>query len=158
MKKILIALLLVLNFQSTIYAMDCNIPLMLEWKYGPIANTKDGVITEWRHATLPQPDAAQLLSDCNEYELPKAKELKLIELEAEMVLRAGAILPWIDSADKVQILKQIYNSGGMPTPTANITSVLNIYIKYTNAKAVIEGYATVAEVEAYDVVTDPTWP
>ncbi len=49
----------------------------LAWKYGFIANTKEGadgkmVITSWRHATIPEPDEAQLLIDIDEYLAYKA--------------------------------------------------------------------------------------
>lgn len=45
---------------------------MLEWKYGPIADTReiDGemVITAWRHKTIAQPDKDQIALDFKEFE------------------------------------------------------------------------------------------
>lgn len=52
---------------------------VLEWKYGAVANTKQKIkgdnsddpemmITEWRHPTIPRPDAKQIAADFVEYE------------------------------------------------------------------------------------------
>lgn len=45
--------------------------VMLEWKYGLVASTKQVGkvmrITKWRHATIPQPNEAQLKVDMEEY-------------------------------------------------------------------------------------------
>jgi uncharacterized protein YheU (UPF0270 family) len=44
----------------------------LEWKYGPIAGTKQVgdkmVVSSWRHETIEKPDEAQIIQDIKEYE------------------------------------------------------------------------------------------
>ena len=45
---------------------------VIEWKYGFVASTKQEksgkvVISEWRHATISKPDAAQIVQDAVEY-------------------------------------------------------------------------------------------
>lgn len=53
---------------------------MLEWKYGLVANTKQGdpndtspnpemVISAWKHPTIPQPSKTQLKKDLAEYKI-----------------------------------------------------------------------------------------
>lgn len=55
-----------------------SLAVVLEWKYGPIANTKQAdpddlgpnpkmVISDWRHPTLPVPDEAQIALDMAEH-------------------------------------------------------------------------------------------
>lgn len=44
-----------------------DLPAMLEWKYGSVADTAGNRIIHWRHPTIPQPDAAQIASDLVEY-------------------------------------------------------------------------------------------
>jgi hypothetical protein len=44
-----------------------DLPILLEWKYGCVADTKDNKITAWRHQTLPQPTEEQLARDWQEY-------------------------------------------------------------------------------------------
>lgn len=68
---------------------------VLEWKYGPIAGTKQadpqdmGINPEmeiwyWRHPTLPQPDKKQLEKDFKEYDVyMKAQKQKQKDMEVE---------------------------------------------------------------------------
>lgn len=58
---------------------NVSLGAVLEWKYGAVASTRqkhkgdkskhpEMVISAWRHATIPQPDARQLKADFAEYE------------------------------------------------------------------------------------------
>jgi len=93
-------------------------------------------------------------------QLPDAKALKIQELKDEAVPRAQAYLDFIDSFDTLLYNREVFLSIAVAarTPTANMTGVQDVTTAGVNAAGVINGLASVAAVEAYDVVNDPAWP
>ena len=99
-------------------------------------------------------DACEVVAD-----LKAAKAIKIAELEAEMISRVEAAVPFLNSADRVHFAKQLYNSmGPNKSPTASVATAVSNYTAYTAAEGVIEGYTTLVEVDNYDTVNNPSWP
>ena len=85
-----------------------NLAEMLEWKYGPVANTAQEdptdmkpnskmVISGWRHPTISEPSAVQINKDMAEYTVWRntqppevSMKDKLIDLEARIAILEGA--------------------------------------------------------------------
>lgn len=78
MKLVIIATVVLLQ-SITAYAKEPSLSEVLEWKYGPVADTKQidesdwtspnpkMQISTWRHKTLPKPTEAQIALDTEEY-------------------------------------------------------------------------------------------
>lgn len=67
-----------------------NLAAVLEWKYGPVADTADNEIIDWRHPSISQPDQAQLTVDAIEYQKHLVQEA--IRQEAERRIAAGTVI------------------------------------------------------------------
>ena len=98
--------------------------------------------------------------------LSYAKKQKVKELRSELLARIRVIYPDAenipdDTFDAIlDITHDVYKSivAGSRSPNSDWSSTLDTRTARKDARNIIEAYTTVAEVEAYDVVTDPAWP
>ena len=99
MKLAIIATVVLLQ-SITAYAKEPSLSEVLEWKYGPIADTKQVdesdwtsanpkmYISTWRHKTLPKPSITQMALDTEEYkDYLVEKESSDTTRKAELKLR-----------------------------------------------------------------------
>lgn len=91
--------------------------------------------------------------------LASTKRLKRQEIKAEAVKRLQAIDPDIDSIKDLTLLFALWNSvRAAAVIDPDWQRVLNIRSAMRNAIQTVNGYTTVAQVQAYDAVTMPGWP
>lgn len=92
-------------------------------------------------------------------ELADAKKEKREELAAEWLLRIRTRYPQIDSRKEIKMFMDLWDSS---RPAATINPrwqfAVNLETAFDNARATINGYTTLTQVRAYNVVTMPTWP
>lgn len=86
-----------------------NLPEMLNWKYGSVADTFGDKITAWRHPTLPQPDEKQIIKDLAEYDaaLPTIEQAKQADIIANEQRKVELLEKLGLSTDDVELLKEI---------------------------------------------------
>ena len=91
-----------------------------------------------------------------------AKSDKLNELKHTTGLKLNEILPGKDipSEATLGMLKEFWLSlaTAAKNPTPKMTTIINIFQAWANAHDAINALSTVAEVDTYDVSTDPNWP
>ena len=68
MKHILLIVCIILAVEASADTRQHPLAVVIEWKYGIVADTKDEKITAWRHPTISQPSDTQLQSDDAEYD------------------------------------------------------------------------------------------
>lgn len=117
--------------------------------YGLLAFTYIGGVISLDQALL-----AQQYADA-------AKTDKIIQLKAEGLARINAIFPGIEDYNAIAPIGELWKSidpAARQQPTADLQKAIDIYTAGKQAKADIEALTTQAEIEAYDVTTDPAWP
>lgn len=84
---------------------------------------------------------------------------KIQELKAEGLTRIQVEMPAIYNFDTLELVREQWLSiaPAARAPTATFQSIIDIYQAARDGVIVLNG-ATPAEVTAYDVLTDPTWP
>lgn len=92
--------------------------------------------------------------------LEQKKFAKVIDLKTEGLIRMQAELSGISDFDTVELLREMWLSITPASRSATVTfqKIIDIYQAGKAEVSVINGYATEAEVDAYDVVTTPAWP
>ena len=102
--------------------------------------------------------AAQTLIDSYD-QLTWEKKAKREELKEEWLKRIQSRFPDVDSRAEIKLLLAMWNSS---RPAATIAPawqfVLDLETAFDNARTTINGYTTVANVQAYNVATMPAWP
>lgn len=102
--------------------------------------------------------AAQSIIDSFDY-LASLKKEKRQALKAEWLRRVQVRFADIDSRSQIRLLLAMWDSS---RPAAVINAgwqfVLDMETTFDNARATINGFTTVAQVQAYNVVTSPAWP
>jgi hypothetical protein len=88
------------------------------------------------------------------------KSDKIAAIKAEGLRRLQLIFPAIDSVDEIKLIGELWQSIAQAarSPTASMTKVINTYQAAVAAIAVVNGYVTAAEVNAYNPLTSPAWP
>ena len=93
-------------------------------------------------------------------EIEQLRQDKLDELLLEAESRMRASVPGIDSFETFELIREMFLSiaPAARQPTAAFQSVFDIYQAGKSARATIKGFTTKAQITAYDVTTDPSWP
>ena len=88
-----------------------------------------------------------------------ARADKIQELKNEGLSRIQAVMPAINSFDTLELVREMWLSTAPAARNATVTfqSIIDIYQAARDGIVVLNG-ATPAEVTAYDVLTDPSWP
>ena len=126
-----------------------------------LALEAEGFYPQWIDNILYSNDdaAAELFIDAFDA-LPVHKEEKVVELKVEGLLRINVIFPAIETWDKLELAREQWLSiiPAARDATVNWQSMIDIYQAGRDANAIINAYATILEVESYNVQTDPFWP
>lgn len=156
MKKLIVIFILLIAVDATASCVGINLSSMLEWKYGPVAGTRDNQLTYFNYSGLTTLSPEQLASDCNNYILPNAKAVKIAEIKAEGLSRLQVYLPGVKDWDTFHLIKELWLSitPAARQPTAAFQSAIDIYQAGLDAIADINALATSAEIAAYNT----TWP
>ena len=103
--------------------------------------------------------AVQLIIDAYNH-LPDVKINKLDELKAEGLVRIQLIFPAIGNWDVLDLEYERWLSivPAARQPPPNYQSMIDIYQTGRNAAQIINARSDVANVQAYNVLTDPIWP
>lgn len=88
------------------------------------------------------------------------KEDKIGEVKAEAFNRIVEIFPGISSFEELELLKSFWLSiaPAARAATTEFQNIIDIYTAGKNAVVYVNSLNTIAEIEAYNVITDPTWP
>jgi len=178
MKKIILFLLLI---PSLSFAADCNLANILAWKYGYVAGTRqvnpletgscpEMYISSWKHATISQPDDAQLIIDYAEYAVGGIREEKKAEvhnLAGEKVLAIVDIETQRNYTAKALELTERIATGGtldagqqatMDAIKAVWAAVKAVRVAEALIKAELDAIVEAGAMSAYDVQTNALWP
>ena len=93
------------------------------------------------------------------YEFGLLKDDKLIELKAEAVARMrDQVL--VENFDEVQLTREFWLSiaPAARNPTSAFQWVIDVYAAGVDAAVIVRAFTTEAEINNYDVTTDPSWP
>lgn len=158
MKKSIVALVFFLSMTGTSYA-DCSLGDALEFCYGPYTVdtkilTKGSGITGWRHGILPEPNQIEInqcIVDCTLDTVRTGKVQAVIDY-------ALSLVPEFKDYGTFKAFSEFYQSVDNKTPTAWVSNVIAVRAAAINAIAIINGYTTLADIEAYDEVNTPGWP
>lgn len=90
----------------------------------------------------------------------KAKAAKIEELRAERLVRIQAVLPGVTSDDTLELMSEMWLSIAPAARQATATwqNAINIYTAGKQAGIAVNALTTVAEIELYNVATNPSWP
>ncbi len=82
------------------------------------------------------------------------------QIQGEGLLRIKDVFPSLGTLDEVQFFAELWKSiaPAARKPTVDFQKSIDIYTAAKQAIAVVEGFTTQAEVDAYDIITDPGWP
>lgn len=85
---------------------------------------------------------------------------KVKEVKAEGLSRINAVMPALETFDQVELVRELWLSiaPAARQPTADLTTITNIYSAGRNAVAAVKALTTIADVRNYNVTTDPSWP
>lgn len=88
------------------------------------------------------------------------RDIKIQQLKDEALKRFKAVTSAVESWDSVEMIQLLYLSVAPASrqPTAEMTSLINIYTAGKNAMITLKGYTTIAEIEAFNAQTTPSWP
>ena len=159
MKDIMFWVLLLVLSVSNSLAAECPAPVALEYEYGPYTagtkiRTEGGLITQWVHGVTPQPDQGQIdqaITDCT---LGTARTDKIKAIKDH----ALSLVPEFTDYGTFRAFAEFYQSVDNKTPTAWVSNVILVRAKAIAAIALVNGYSTLADIEAYDETVDPDWP
>lgn len=92
--------------------------------------------------------------------LPDYKAAKIAAIRLEGLRRIQLVLPAIENFDELKLLREILLSIKATSLqlTADITRVRDIHNAGQNSVSTVNGYTAVAQVEAFNPVTSPSWP
>lgn len=92
--------------------------------------------------------------------LPDLKAAKVAAIKAEGLRRIQSVLPAIENFEELRLLREILMSVKATSLqlTTDMTRVRDTYNAGANAVTTVNGFTTVAQVNAYDPVTGPGWP
>lgn len=85
---------------------------------------------------------------------------KKIAVKAEGLRRIQLELPGIKDIDVLELTAEMWLSIAPAARSATVAfqKCIDIYAAAKNAIAVLNGYTLEAEIDAYNPITDPTWP
>lgn len=92
--------------------------------------------------------------------LPDLKAAKVAAIKAEGLRRIQSVLPAIENFEELRLLREILMSVKATSLqlTTDITRVRDIYTAGSNAVATVNGYTTIAKVNAFDAINSVGWP
>lgn len=137
---------------------------VLEYTYGPCASTRtfsngSSIITSW-NCVPPEPDKPQIATDTAVYDIYAARVDKKDAVKAEGLRLIQVYLPGVENFEKLQLVREqwLSTAPAARSATATFQYAINVYQAGTDAIGVLNGYTTLAEIEAYNPVSGPSWP
>jgi hypothetical protein len=89
-----------------------------------------------------------------------AKSTKIYELRVLRLAKIQAVLPGVTNDDTLELISELWKSiaGAAQAPTTEWQSAIDIFTAGKQAGVALNALATLVEVVAYDINTDPSWP